>query len=48
MGRLLVNSSHPLGVKDAEDWFIKSAQEESLAEEYRLLKKGRVSQVAAS
>ena len=29
----------PSEVKDAEDWFIRSAQEESFAEEYRLLKK---------
>ena len=28
-------------VKDAEDWFIRSAHEESFTEEYRLLKKGK-------
>ena len=28
-------------VKDAEDWFIRSAQEESFTKEYRLLKKGK-------
>ena len=31
----------PSQVKDAEDSFIRSAQEESFAEKYRLLKKGK-------
>ena len=30
-----------LEVKDAEDWFNRSVQEENFAEEYRLLKKGK-------
>ena len=36
VGKLL-----PSEVKDAEDWFIRSAQDERFAEEYRLLKKGK-------
>ena len=31
----------PSEVKNAEDWFIRSAQDEHFAEEYRLLKKGK-------
>ena len=37
----IVGELFPSEVKDAEDWFIRSAQEESFTEEYRLLKKGK-------
>ena len=37
----IVGELLPSEVKDAEDWFIRSAQEESFTEEYRLLKKGK-------
>ena len=44
--RRLVNSKMngellPSEVKDAEDWLIRSTQEESFAEEYKLLKTGK-------
>ena len=37
----IVGELLPSEVRDAEDWFIRSAQEESFAEEHRLLKKGK-------
>ena len=37
----IVGELLPSEKKGAEDWFIRSAQEESFGEEYRLLKKGK-------
>ena len=37
----IVGELLPSEVRNAEVWFIRSAQEESFAEEYRLLKKGK-------
>ena len=37
----IVGELFPAEVKDAEDWFIRSAQEERFIEEYRLLKNGK-------